>query len=40
MLGVETGLGARYEALTAAERAQVADYIEFLAARRRGLGRR
>ena len=35
-LGVGSELGARYEALSDAERAEVADYIAFLAARRRG----
>jgi hypothetical protein len=40
VLGVGTGLGARYEALSASDRAAVADYIDFLAARRRGSGRR
>ena len=39
-LGVASGLGARYEALAAAERAEVADYVDFLAARRRHSGRR
>jgi transcriptional regulator with XRE-family HTH domain len=38
-LGVASGLAARYEALSAAERAEVTDYIEFLAARRRGSDR-
>ncbi len=39
VLGVGSGLGARYEALPAAERVEVADYIEFLSARRRRSGR-
>jgi transcriptional regulator with XRE-family HTH domain len=40
VLGVASGLGTRYEALAAAERAEVADYVDFLAARRRRSGRR
>ena len=35
-LGVGSELGARYEALSEAERTEVADYIAFLASRRRG----
>jgi transcriptional regulator with XRE-family HTH domain len=38
-LGVGSGLGPRFEALSDAERAEVADYIGFLAARRRRSGR-
>ena len=38
-LGVASGLGARYGALSAAERVEVADHIESLAARRRRSGR-
>jgi hypothetical protein len=38
-LGVRSELGARYEALADAERAEVADYVEFLASRHRRSGR-
>ena len=38
-LGVGSGLGARYEALSARDRASVADYVAFLGTRRRGSGR-
>ena len=37
-LGVGSGLDARYAALSAAERVEVADYIAFLASRRRRSG--
>lgn len=33
-LGVGTGLGLQYEGLSARERSEVADYVEFLATRR------
>ena len=39
-LGVRSGLGARYAALADAERAEVAEYIAFLATRRSGQTRR
>ena len=39
VLGVGSELGARYEALSDAERAEVAEYIAFLATRRRRSGR-
>ena len=40
VLGVGSELGAGYEALSDAERAEVADYVEFLATRRSGQARR